>query len=228
MSLVPVLSAENLQIEILRGAASNNNARTGTAVTPAVRVTDAKGKPVAGALVIFAAPPAGPSVDFAGTGPVAHAQTDELGAAAAPHVRPAGGDGPVQIEIVAEKGGDSAQASLFQMNLGLDTPILATDELNVTLIGIANPARKGDRSHINLRVAGRDEIPAPGAQVECTVRAVKASGESEELSRTSALSKEEGVAVCELNRKGGPNVELMVRVSLSGQAATRYFKLNPR
>jgi hypothetical protein len=226
MGLAPALSGQNLRIEILRGAASNNNAAGASAVPPAVRVTDLEGKPVSGALVIFTAPSAGASVDFAGSGPLAHMETDESGAAAAPYIRPVGANGPVEIEVVAEKSGASARASLFQMNLGVDSGSAAVEDLDVALIAIAGPLRKAVPNHVTLRVVGRSGRAAVGAQVECTLRSAKASGETEELFHTSARSNEAGEAVCALNGKGGPNLELVVRASLSGRSATRYFKLN--
>jgi hypothetical protein len=226
--LAPLLSGQNLRLEILHGAASNNNAASAGAAAIAVRVTDAAGKPVTGALVIFTAPSSGPSLDFAGEGPLAHTQTDESGAAVAPHDRAVGGNGPVEIEVVAEKGGDSAQASLIQMNLGLDSAQAPQVDLNVTLIGITNPRNKADPSHVNLRIAAQDDKAVADAEVECTLRAVKASEQFEELVRTKARSNAEGQAVCALSRKAGPNAVLVVRATMGGQSATRYFKLNPR
>jgi hypothetical protein len=226
--LTPLCSCQNLRLEILRGAAAYNNAASTSAVTPSVRVTDAAGKPVSGALVIFTAPSSGPSLDFAGDGPLAHTETDESGSAVAPHSRPVGGNGPVEIEVVAEKGGDSVHASLVQINLGLDSGQAAPEDLNVTLIGIVSPRQKADRTHVNLRIAARDDEAVADAEVECTLRAVKASGEFEELFRTKARSNAEGQTVCELSRKAGPNSELVVRATMAGQSATRYFKLNSR
>lgn len=226
-AFAPLLAAQNLRIEILRGAASNNNTAAATIVTPAVRVKDAAGKPVAGALVVFTAPFAGPSVDFGGDGPLAHAQTDESGSAVAPRPRAVGGNGPVEIEIVAEKGADSAHESLIQMNIGLDSPAVVED-LNVTLFGIASSQHKADHNRVNLRVALGENKPAAKATVECILRAVKPSGETDELLRITALSDDTGLAVCEFNRRGGANTDLVVRATLDGRSATRYFKPNLR
>jgi hypothetical protein len=228
LGLTCALSGQSLRIEILRGTASNNNAGAGSAVAPAVRITDNQGKPVSGALVIFTAPSAGPSVDFAGDGPVAHSETDQSGIAVSPHIRPVAANGPLEIEVVAEKSGDSARVSLFQMNLGVDSVSATFEDLDVTLVAIAGPPRKGVPGHASLQVVRSTGGPAADAQVECTVRSAKPSGEFEELLFSATRSNDAGAAVCDINGKAGPNVELVVRATLSARSATRYFKLNQR
>src|ERR1700682_2722221 len=76
-----------LVIQVLRGAGANNNAITGGATSPVVRIVTSNGAPVAGALVMFTAPSTGASVDFAGYGKVAQTVSDETGAASAPSVK---------------------------------------------------------------------------------------------------------------------------------------------
>ena len=125
---------------------------------------------------------------------------------------------------MAEKGADSAHESLIQMNIGLDPPPAAED-LNVTLLGIAKVPHKADHNRVSLHVALGENKAAANATVECILRTVKPSGETDELLRITTPSDDTGLAVCELNRTRGLNTDLVVRCN-AGRAvpATRYFK----
>jgi hypothetical protein len=220
--------AGNLQIEIVRGGGANNYSGNGQRnPPPRVRVLDEKGTAVAGAVVIFTAPSAGPSVDFAGTGRVAHALTDESGDAGAPSLRPTGGVGPLAIEILAEKDGETANALLYQMNLGAmpdsdrDLEIVAIPDVNAD-------TKNTHRPQLRVRVVGTDQRPVAGASVLFQLRAWNA-GKLEELKRVSRISGSDGMAEFGVDMNiGKTETEFVVRAEAGGLVATRFFSLKPR
>jgi protocatechuate 3,4-dioxygenase beta subunit len=82
----PLRNAPAAVTTITAGAATGETATVGSAfpVRPAVTVTDAKGNPVGGAVVVFAAPSHGASGRFSGHGRTVAVSTDEHGIAVAP------------------------------------------------------------------------------------------------------------------------------------------------
>jgi hypothetical protein len=217
-----------LTIEILRGENGNNNAVTGSSVSPVIRVSDAEGKPVRSAAVVFSAPLSGASINFAGAGPLADVLTDETGTAIAPHFAPAVANGPVEIRILATKDGLSANVSIFQMNLGVGKAIPQGDDLEVfgfTEVQTTQKAR-GLRGFqvLVVETAGK---PVAGASVVFRVRDANNSGRWEPLNPEQAVSDSNGMAAAEMRRKPARRpLEFSVRATVGGRHATRYFILD--
>jgi hypothetical protein len=232
----PLLSvaagAADLRIEVLGGAGANNNAESGITVSPLIRVVDEAGKPVPRALVVFAAPSSGPSVEFAEHGLVAQVFSDNLGMAGAPQVHPVVADGEVEIRITVTKDGHSASTSVFQMNLGVGKRGDPVDGLEIVMIpasGEMNPPRPdGFQSPrlVRFRVEGESGKPVPGVEVEITVQAVKGPGKSRELDRYKQVSASNGQILAVIPRHTGNDpLEIVLRAGWNGRSATRYFKL---
>jgi hypothetical protein len=226
------VGAAGLRIEVLRGAGANNNAESGRTASPMVRVVDAAGKPVPQAMVVFAAPSSGPSVEFAEHGALAQVLSDDLGMAAAPQVRPIIADGEVEIRVVVTKDGESANTSILQMNLGVEKRTESPDSLEIVMIpdaGDGTPPQPGGFQAprlVRFRVEGESGKPVPGVEVEVTVQAVKGPGKSRELDRFKQVSTADGriVAVIPRHTRNDP-LEVVLRAGWNGRSATRYFKL---
>jgi hypothetical protein len=214
-------------IDVLRGANGNNNAFAGTSVSPAIRVNDASGNPIPGALVVFSAPLSGASLNFAGSGPVAHVLTDETGTAIAPHFVSTGDNGPVEIRILATKDGVSANLSVFQMNLGVNQTSLL-DDLEVSgfteLLTVGNKTSGVRRFQVAVgKMAGK---VVAGASVTFSVRDARKQGKWEQLDPLQGLSDSDGRASAAMHRKSGhAPLEFSVKAAFDGQTATRYFML---
>jgi hypothetical protein len=227
--MVVCLSASSakgaLRIEVLRGESANNNAAANAAVSPVVRVFDAS-EPVSGALVVFTAADSGPRVEFSGTGEIGEAVTDESGFAASPRVRPAGGNGPVSIEVLASKGGEFAQTVIHQMNLGMGEKGAREAELDVVAVPVKSVATPSHGLSIRVRIEDGNEDPVPHAAITCTLRKIGKSGESAELWRADIVSDDHGEAQCSSpKRPGGAAFEMALRAESQGKRATRYFPL---
>lgn len=195
-------AAPALRIKVLRGSSSNNNMATGGSVSPAVLVMNALGKPVEGALVIFMAPSTGSSVDFSGTGPLVSVQTDETGTEVAPRIRPVGGNGPVEISVLAEKNGISANVSIYQMNLGLKIdPGPAPQELDLVIIPVSAATHHDQARKVLLRVQDATGQPRAGARVECSWRSHSGSRSGEFGRPYVTTSNAGGDATCEMDSK---------------------------
>jgi hypothetical protein len=223
-----VAADPKLTVEVLRGANGNNNAFNGTSVSPVVRVKDASGKPVSGALVVFYAPPEGPSVNFAGAGAVAQAVSDESGVAIAPHFVPTGDDGPVEIRVLATKEGASFNLSIFQMNLGVRRAAAPSDELDLLgFVEVSTLGRKGPAVRIFQVFAGDGPgRPVAGAKVLFSVRTTeKGPGKWEPLDPLQPVSGPDGLASALMHKKSGHTgvLEFSVTATVNGKTATRYF-----
>ena len=215
-----------LTIDVLRGADGNNNAFNGTSVSPVIRVKDAAGNPVPGALVVFSAPSRGPSVNFAGEGTVTQAISDESGAAIAPHFVPTGDDGPVEIRVLATKEGASANLAIFQMNLGLHQATALADELDLFgFVEVSTAGRKGPTARIFQVFAGEGPgRPVAGAKVLFSVRTEKNQGKWEALEPLQEVSGPDGLGSAVMSRKSGHTpLEFSVKAVWNGRTATRYF-----
>jgi hypothetical protein len=223
-------AAEALHIERLRGDGANNNAIVGIGVSPVVRVSDAEGRPVGGALVVFSPPPAGARVAFAGFEADATALTDESGTAAAPPMRPAGANGPLEIRVMATYAGRSAAVAVRQINLGIAA--MPDDERELTVVRRSAPLaprRKRVRDATMLvRVEDGQGRPVPLAAVLFVLRKAPAGREPEELSRQTATSAANGDAGATLPAPpGDAGLEFMVRAEFNGRRATRFFAVTP-
>jgi hypothetical protein len=215
------LTAAELRIEVLRGDSANNNLKS-AGVPPSVRVLDTAGKPVAKALVVFSAPAAGPSVDFAGSGPVAQAQTDETGSASAPPLRPVAGDGPVEIQVMATVRGDTGNTVIHQMNLGF-TATDTNSDLDIMLLSISDTEPK-DVHQIKIKVVDAAGRSVAGASVSFLLQKINPKGKLENLTQRTLVGGPDGVAVFTPTVKtGNAALQYLVRATVNGINSTRVF-----
>jgi hypothetical protein len=218
-----------LHLEILRGEGSNNNALHGPAISPAVRVLDGGGQPIAGVLVVFSSPAEGAGVVFSGFDAEATALTDDSGVAVAPRVRPAGANGPVEIHVLASHAGQIANCVIHQMNLGVGGDADRSRELDVVRLPPAQQegTKSTAASGFSVRVEDAKGIPVPLAAVSFVLRRVGNGGKAEEISRTVATAGQNGEATGFVpKRSGNGNLEFMVEATEHGRRATRYFRIN--
>jgi hypothetical protein len=209
--------ADGLRIEVLKGDGSNN--RYGQlAQTIMLRVSDGAGKPVSGAAVIFSSPPEGPSVDFGGNGNGAQTTTDESGIAAGPSMRAAGGHGPVEIFLLAEKNGDMGHAQVHQMNLGFAAQAPPAD-LDLIRLPESSAAAKGHRI-VRFKVTDGAGKPVSGARIFLVLPAKNGPAE------VAGQAGPDGVAEFSLDTKllRGRD-SLLVRAEANRLTASRYIAL---
>ncbi|MGA2736182.1 MAG: hypothetical protein ABSG65_01895 [Bryobacteraceae bacterium] len=221
-------AAEALRIEVLRGDGANNNPAAAGEISAVVRVWDADGHPVAGALVVFSPPLAGASVVFAGFQSDATALTDDSGIAVAPRTRPAGANGPLEIRVTACWAGHSAAAVIRQINLGVGA--VTHDERELNVVERAAPLPPGRRrvreATMLVRVEDGKGLPVASAKVLFVLR--RAAGGSEPLdlgsqTATSATNGEADVTLTVPAPLGDSGLEFMVRAEFNGRRATRFF-----
>jgi hypothetical protein len=105
-----------VRVEVLEGNGAINNIRTRTAREPVVRVTDATGAAVSGAVVTFVLPAIGAGGSFADGEKVLSIRTEEDGRAVASGLKPNGVVGQFQIRVNATHEGRSASATIVQTN----------------------------------------------------------------------------------------------------------------
>ena len=106
-----------LRMVVVQGEGARNVAQQITAKSLTVRVMDANNNPVEGATVIFTAPAAGPSGEFANDSPVIRVASGADGLASAGPYHPNATEGPYQILVRAEFQGEMAMAALSQTNV---------------------------------------------------------------------------------------------------------------
>jgi hypothetical protein len=106
--------AAKLTIAIIEGEGAVNNIRLRTAREPIVEVQDENHKPVAGAIVIFRLPSAGPGGTFANGSKLLTVTTDSNGRAAATGMRPNSPKGQYQISVTASFQGLTASNTIHQ------------------------------------------------------------------------------------------------------------------
>jgi len=212
-----------VRIEVLRGEGSNNNAVEGVGVSPAVRVLDDSGKPVRGVLVVFSAPDQGASVSFGPEGASAHGLTDESGVMVAPPARPVGGNGPVEIRVMANQGAEFVNTIIHQMNLGVGPP---KREQELNLVKVPEPGAEPPHNLVLLRVRVEDGNgrPVPMATVSFVLRKLGNGGKAEEILRDTVSSGSNGEAVQSFPRRSGnQRLQFMVRAEAGGRRCTGYF-----
>jgi hypothetical protein len=211
--------AAALHIEVVRGNGNNNvYGRLGQSIL--LSVSDDAGKPVKGAAVIFSSVDMGPSVDFGGNARAAQAETDERGAAGGPSVRPTGGNGSVEIGVLVEKDGETANAVVYQMNLGFTADVSPGD---LDIAKLAGPSRDIHANRIvRLSVTGTGGKPVAGAKVLLSMPQRK-SGKNETLSTESAG---DGTAEFVLEaKKFRSATQVVVQATANGLTATRFIPL---
>jgi hypothetical protein len=211
-----------LRIEVLRGEGANNNASQNLGTTPVVRVLDAGGAAVPGALVVFTSPDSGATVEFAGQGRSAQALTDESGIAAAPHVRPIG-NGPVEIRVMANLERDFANAVIHQMNLGAGNGPGRERELSLMRLPPAQAAAADPQAMaLGIRVEDGTGRPVSSVAVLFVLRQ-----DGKELWRTAIASNSTGEAFAGVpERYRQARLEFMVQAESEGRRVTDYFRLD--
>jgi hypothetical protein len=107
---------DDLKIIVIEGEGFVNNLKHRTARDPVVEVRDRNRRPVAGALVTFAAPQSGPGATFNGASSIT-VTTDSAGRATATGFQPNQIKGRFQINIEARSEGRVARASIQQRNV---------------------------------------------------------------------------------------------------------------
>ena len=211
--------AAALHIQVVRGNGNNNvYGRLGQSIL--LSVSDDAGKPVKGATVIFSSVDIGPSVDFGGDARAAQAETDERGTASGPSLRPVGGNGSVQVGVLVEKDGETANAVVYQMNLGFAADVSPGD-LDVTKL--SGPG-KDIHAHriLRLSISGASGKPVAGAKVLLSMPPQK-SGKTETLSTVSGA---DGTAEFALDAKNFRSAtRVVVQAMASGLTATRFIPL---
>jgi hypothetical protein len=225
-SLLPAAGNAALRIETAEGEGANNNAMISLSSRLVVRIVDDRG-PVPGAMVVFAAPDSGASVEFSGSGLFGQSASDEAGVAISPRFLPVGENGPIEIRVMATKAGVFANSVIHQMNLGLHERELREEELDIVeLAAKAGATAPGDRSiQLRVRVEAGKNRPLPFATVAVTLRSIGRSGKTADLWRTAVVADEHGEAQCTVARTGGNSrLEFMAEVETGGRRATRYFE----
>ena len=113
----PVAAQVGLRIVVIEGAGTNNVIQQIPATSLVVRIENANG-PVPGAMVVFTAPEAGPSGEFANDSSVFGVITGMDGLAAADGYHPNAVTGSYQIAVRAEFRGEVATTTIQQRNSG--------------------------------------------------------------------------------------------------------------
>ena len=107
-----------LRIVVVQGAGTNNVIQQIPPTSLVVRIENANGRPVPGAMVVFTAPEEGPSGEFTNDSTVFGMVTGTDGLAAAVGYHPNAITGSYRIEIRAEFRGESATTAIEQTNIG--------------------------------------------------------------------------------------------------------------
>lgn len=229
IGLMPLGGTAALRIEIAQGESGNNNAMTALAERVAVRVVDSNG-PVSGALVVFTPPENGPSVRFSASGPLGEATSDESGMAVSPGFLPVAENGPVEIRVMATRGGEFADAVIHRMNLGLHEREARQEELDIVQLapkaGAGGPTPRSLPLRVRVETGGNR--PVASAKVMVTLYSVAKSGITRELWRAAMDADEQGEAEFAAVRPAKTaRLELVAEAEAGGRRATRYFKLKP-
>ena len=130
-----------LTILIIEGEGAINNIRQRTAREPIVQVEDENKRPVAGAVVVFSLPDRGASGAFANGAQTMSVVTNSLGRAVASGLRPNNVSGNFQIQVNASYQGQTATATITQVNAAVAGGIAVGKIL--AILGIAGGAAAG-------------------------------------------------------------------------------------
>jgi len=111
------IRAPALKIEVAKGDEGTNNIKKATAVEPVVIVSDEKGNPISGVMVMFTLPDSGPGGLFANDAKNLIVYTDVEGRAVARGLRPNHVPGKFDVRVDASFHGLTAQAVVHQTNV---------------------------------------------------------------------------------------------------------------
>lgn len=222
--LSPAMAAD-LRIEVLRGDGAFNNFAEHNVVSPVVRVLDQAGDPVVGALVVFMAADEGPRVEFSGYGASATVVTGPSGSAAAPGIRPAGGNGPVEIRVTAVRKAEFASAVIRQFNLGIGSEKDREGELQIVFLPTATIPDGEMMSPIRVQLRIEDGRGRPVSKSRVTLHLLRImGGQPQEIASATVLSSETGDATLEMPRQVvRTRLEYQAVAESDGRKATRFF-----
>ena len=116
-SLSAQVAQPELQIMVIGGEGSVNNIKQRTAREPVVEIRDKNDRPVAGALVLFAAPDRGASGVFLDGTNRAMVTTDAQGRAVARGFKPNTTQGSFQVKVSVSYQGQTATATISMQNV---------------------------------------------------------------------------------------------------------------
>ena len=112
----PAPGPQDVAIQVVGGDGAINSIRLRRGHDPSVRVVTSSGEPIAGAMVNFILPAAGPSGSFAGSGLSITVPTDSRGVAVGRGMRPNGLPGQFRIRVTTTVRGAPASATIAQTN----------------------------------------------------------------------------------------------------------------
>ncbi|MCI0627389.1 MAG: hypothetical protein L0387_38050 [Acidobacteria bacterium] len=112
-----VVRPPSLKVVVVSGQSATNNIKTRKAVEPVVSVSDERGQPVSGVLVVFTLPETGPGGAFADDSKRAIVYTNTEGRATVRGLRPNMTPGNFQIMVNASFHGLTASTSIHQTNI---------------------------------------------------------------------------------------------------------------
>jgi hypothetical protein len=107
---------QRLELLVVAGEGAVNSIETRAVTVPVVELRDEQQRPIAGAEVVFSAPPVGPSVTFFGAARSLSVRTDERGRAQPDGVMPNTLPGEFAIDVIAAYAGLQAPAVIRQSN----------------------------------------------------------------------------------------------------------------
>lgn len=156
-------AAPKLTITIVEGEGAINNVRQRVSREPIVQVEDENHKPIAGAAVVFTLPSQGASGVFPNGSRILTVLTDNQGRAAARGLKPNNVAGRMEIRVNASYQGQTASASITQVNsaaLAAAGGLSATAKILIVL-GVVGGAAAG--AAVALTRGGGSSTPAAPA-----------------------------------------------------------------
>jgi len=154
---------QRINIVVTEGEGAINNGKQRTARETIVQVEDENHRPIAGAAVIFLLPGDGPGGAFAGGAKTAALVTDANGQAVMPRLQPNQLTGQYQIRVTASYRGQSANASIRQVNEAGAASTAAHTGISGKTIGIivAVAAAGAVGAAVGLRGGGNNNNQTP-------------------------------------------------------------------
>ena len=107
----------SIKVEVIAGQGATNNTRTRKGVEPIALVTDERGQPVSGVMVVFTLPETGPGGAFVDESKRAIVYTNAEGKATARGLTPNTTPGKFQIMVNASFQGFTSSTTVYQTNV---------------------------------------------------------------------------------------------------------------